>query len=269
MTTHKNSNTTDYCFSMPVYKVASSPVLEKEAFVPLVVAGGFALKALMAAMAAKGVYDIGTKNVPGMIREGIKGNWRGVGRNALSAGSNALFALPGIGVGGKALQMAGKGGKLLRLGGTAGKLRTAAKATGVSGRVAGGMINGIDRVNRGAGQFMRGGAGGRLMPAANRLTQMRNNGPSWMMRPEGFKDNAKYIGAIMGSEMGGSMLDPQGAQGGLPIQHKVGPAAIVAGGLRPKRPFFTLNHGNPNAPGAAFMRAARRVGPTGAMRYRL
>lgn len=247
---------TNDCIAMPVYQRDG---MDKAAVAPVVVAGASLLwKAYMAYLAAKGAYDIGTKNIPGMVREGVKGNWRGVGKHALGAGANALYVLPGMGIGGKLLSGATAGGKFLQLGGSAAKLHNAAKATGVGGRMASGFLKGVDYANKGVTKFMQSGMGQRMQPALAGVERMRASAPRWVMDPAGWKDTGKFMGASMGMSMGSEMLDPSGGSyRNLPIQHKTGPFVYGSRGLRGGSYVDRLRH------------AARDVGPTPPMRYRL
>ena len=179
----------DYGLGLPSY---ASP-LEKQAVLPLLLPlGGLALKGIMAAMAAKGIYDIGTKDLPGLVKNVGQGNWRGALGNVASGVGNALFAVPAVGQLGRGLSMAAKGGKLLTLG----KGMNMAAVGG--SRVAQMAYRGANAFNRGAQTFMRSGVGQRILPAAQGAGKMLAHGPRWIMQPKGMGDMAKFMGTSLG-----------------------------------------------------------------------
>lgn len=197
----------DYAPALPMYKQGS---MEKQAIIPLLLALGFGAKAL---------WDIGRHDVPGMIGNIRQGNWGGALRNLGSAGANALFAIPGLGMVGRGAQLA-RAGKGALATYRAGQATRAAKATpGMFSRF-GTWMKGTqpaqymgNQVNRAAGfadiqaqRLMASGAGTRMMPAMDRLAAMRAKGPRWIMNPRGWKDMGKLMGTSVGMTMGTNAL---------------------------------------------------------------
>ena len=186
---------------LPRYSKQAS--MEKESLVfSLSAAGVVTFKALMAYFAAKGAYDIGTKNIPGMVRDASRGDWKGVGGHTLRAGGNALMVAPTTGVAGKALK-ALKGTKML---GSAGK---------------GGVM-----LNRG-GRLARSALGRKLEPVLRSVDKVHNKLPGWVARPdEGWKNGLRSGAGVFGAFTGAEMLDP--SYEGIPPRAVAYPASNAA-----------------------------------------
>jgi len=168
-----------------------------------------------------------------MAKSISKGDWRQAGSHLLSAGGNALFAIPAVGTAGKTLGMAGRGARLMRTGGQLGRM---AKGTGRMAAMARGYRNAAHGVNLAGRAAANSSAGKYIFNPKGLPANIYRKIPHWVTgvggKP-GWKNElgrtGKFIGASMGMGMGSEMLntDPAHASPGVDPATFLYPAGVA------------------------------------------